>query len=158
MVATLSLYANLYKSNQALLPFPSRKRKPLSPKHNSSASAPTPPHPPPPARCSAAAAAPPSAFAPSSAAALIRPSKRPRKVSPHPAGAGELALETGTQRLHFVDSGFVVVPMRDRWEANCKLLERANGCLHYCRQVQTSADALCRHQTDTLVGQCTGWI
>ena len=65
----------------------SRKRKPLSPKYNSPSSVLSP----------TGAAAPPteeerppaatSAFAPSSAAALIRPSKRPRKVSPH--GAGE---------------------------------------------------------------------
>jgi len=68
----------------------SRKRKPLSPKYNSPSSVLSP----------TGAAAPPteeerppvatSAFAPSSAAALIRPSKRPRKVSPHGAGPGEV--------------------------------------------------------------------
>merc|ERR1719499_913297 len=71
---------------------PSRKRKPLSPKNNSqhvlnpSTEASTEGEGEP--RLSQP---PASAFAPSSAASLIRPSKRPRKVSPQAAAdAGDL--------------------------------------------------------------------
>ena len=75
----------------------SRKRKPLSPKHNSPSSVLSPLSPPPESPGLA------TAFAPSSAAALIRPSKRPRKVSPHGAGGErEIDLSHGFSILLFL--------------------------------------------------------
>ena len=79
----------------------SRKRKPLSPKHNSPSSVLSPLSSPPASLCASAPGLA-TAFAPSSAAALIRPSKRPRKVSLHGAGEREIDLSHGFSILLFL--------------------------------------------------------
>ena len=87
--------SNKMKANKIPEMVPSRKRKPLSPKNNSqhvlnpSTEASTEEEGEEQPRLSQP---PASAFAPSSAASLIRPSKRPRKVSPQ-AAAGQSMID-----------------------------------------------------------------